>query len=232
MKKKISLVLAALLTLSISTTAMAAPSPTAQDTRILAEAVTIGSEVGTTGELPLDTITSANNELRNIFLQLVAEANNVSNAAFDENGELVLGDGGTPLASADESRLLAAFSFSPAKSVLDSISKNGSASVEFSVASVKAGDTIKILHYLEDKNTWEAIDATAVENGKVTASFTSLEDNATIVITELPTALASAPVVEPTSGRSLLGLYLSLGALLLALIAGGTVYGVKKSKKN
>ena len=66
--------------------------------------------------------------------------------------------------------------------------------LSFPVAGVKAGDAIMILHFTGEK--WETIAPDAVEDGKVTATFTSLSP---IAIVKLTVAEADpTPAPEPT----------------------------------
>ena len=73
----------------------------------------------------------------------------------------------------------------------------GEVTITFDVAGVSKGDNIYLLHQKADK-TWEVIHPDKVEDGKVTATFTSLSP---VAIVEIPAGetlpKTGAPVVLP-----------------------------------
>ena len=77
------------------------------------------------------------------------------------------------------------------------VEKAGKTTITFEVAGVKAGDKIYLLHQKADK-TWEVIHPDKVEDGKVTATFTSLSPVAIVKVPATATLpKTGAPVVLP-----------------------------------
>ena len=77
------------------------------------------------------------------------------------------------------------------------VKSTGSKTITFEVAEVKAGDKIYLLHQKADK-TWEVIHPDKVEDGKVTATFTSLSPVAIVKVPATATLpKTGAPVVLP-----------------------------------
>lgn len=97
-----------------------------------------------------------------------------------------------------------------------SVEETGSATITFDVAGVKAGANIYVLHYNGTK--WEVIHPDKVEDGKVTATFTSLSP---VAIVEIPTA-----ETLPKTGATVV-----LPVMAVICAAGAVVFG-KKAKKN
>ena len=217
MKKNLLIVLTLVCSLCLGTkTAYAAPSPTAEDTTILAEAVKVDTETGTAEALGLDIITDANNAARQLVADIIAKAQTSTEGVVSEDGTLVLAEDGTPLGTSAEPELLAAFDFTPAESVKAEIEKKGKVSVTFEVEDVKSGDCVKLLHFLEAKNEWETIDPTSVKDGKVTATFTSFSP---IVIVKLTPEVAKLD--NQAKGANI---YVIIAISLIAIAAIAVVF--------
>lgn len=221
MKKKAILALALAFVMCLGTkTAYAAPSPTAADTTILVAAVEVDNSVGTVQALDLATLTSANNEARKLVSEIIKSAQSNVSSTVDSDGNLVLSEDGTPLGTSAEPELLAAFEFTPSASVKEELSKKGKAEVTFDVDYVKAGDHIKVLHFVN--GAWEIIDPTSVKDGKVTAVFTSFSP---IVITKLTPEVAK---LDPATKGVNIPVVIAISLIAVAAIAVVFALGNKK----
>ncbi len=222
MKKKTLIALALIVSMCLGTqTAYAAPSPTAADTTVLAKAVTVESSQGTANALPLDILTEANNQARELVAKIISSAQTTAESTVAADGTLVLTDEQTPLGTSAEPELVAAFDFVPSASVQQEIEKKGKAEVTFDVDGVKAGDCIKVLHYVNGE--WEVIDPSSVKDGKVTASFTSFSP---IVFTKLTPEVAS---LDSTSKG--VNAYIVIAITLFAIAAIAAVFAFGRKKK-
>ncbi len=200
--------------------AYAAPSPTAEDTTILANAVEVSSESGTAEAIALDMLTEANNLARQLVADIISKAQESSEGSEDAEGNLLLSSEGTPLGASAEPELVAAFDFTPSESVKQQIEKKGAAEVTFECGDVKEGDCIKVLHYVD--NDWEVIEPTAVKDGKVTAKFTSFSP---IVITKFTPEVA---VLEKEVKK--INVYAIVGISLIAIAAIVVVFALGNRK--
>lgn len=86
--------------------------------------------------------------------------------------------------------------------------------VKIAVTGVKAGQVVKVLHQKAD-GTWESLPVVKVENGSVTATFTSFSP-VIVVYDEAPGTGSQTPVVL-------------IGMMVLAIVAAGV--GVCRSAK-
>lgn len=207
---------------------MAAPSPIAEDTAILADAVTVDKAQGTASELSLERITDANKVIRNIVAEILSEASSANagvSSKIDSDGTLVLVDEEAPLGTSVEPELLAAFEFTPSAEVAEKLADKGYVEVEFDVESVKKGDDVKVLHYLEDENHWQVITPSSVKDGKVTARFTSFSP---IVITKLPESVAKLDTA--VNGGLGTAAIISILAVVAVVVAAGAFICTKKFK--
>ncbi len=222
MKKKALIALALIATMCMGTQfAYAAPSPTAADTTILADAVEVDSTVGTTTALTLDTLTEANNFARQMVQDIIASAQTTAESTVDANGNLILTDEDIPLGTSVEPELVAAFDFVPSDSVKAEIAKKGKAAITFEVPDVKFGDNILILHLGIDG--WEKITPTSVQEGKVTAEFTDLSP---IVITKISDEVAK---LDTTSKG--VNFYVVVAITLIGVAAIAVVFALGSKKK-
>ena len=230
MKKNVFIALAmAVVAFAGPTVALAAPSPTAADTTILANVVEVANTQGTTSALSLETLTEANKEARKIVADIIkaAYADTADAAAINAAGELVINEQAAPLGASAEPELVAAFEFTPAEEVKERIQKKGSAEITFEVADVKAGDAIKVLHQLAN-GSWEVIEPSSVKDGEVKAVFTSFSP---VVITKLPVEVAK---LDTTAKASSFNYYILIAIVLVAIVAivGVCVFGTKSNKKH
>jgi hypothetical protein len=223
MKTKSFLALTLILTMCFGNqVAFAAPSPTAADTTILANAVTVSSTSGSATALDLETLTAANNAARELVANIISSAQTTAESTVNADGTLVLTDEDIPLGTSAEPELLAAFDFTPSDSVKAEIQKKGKAEVTFQVADVKFGDNIKVLHLKKD-GTWETIDPSSVKDGEVTASFTEFSP---VVITKITPEVAN---LEKTSKG--VNFYVVVAITLLGVAAIALVFALGNKKK-
>ncbi len=226
MKKTAFFALALIASLFIGSTsvAMAAPSPTAEDTQTLSNAAS--STQGTITSLDLDKLTEANNFARDLVAKIISSAQTKSESTVDANGNLILVNDNVPLGTSAEPELLAAFDFVPSEEVLSQIANKGKAVVSFKVANVKKGDAVKILHF--ENGTWVVIEPTEVKDGEVSGEFTNFSP---IVITKLTADVAG---LEKTSGGVNMFVIAGITGLALVAVVAVFVLGRKKdpAKKN
>jgi len=226
MKKTAFFALALIASLFIGSTsvAMAAPSPTAEDTQTLSNAAS--STQGTITSLDLDKLTEANNFARDLVAKIISSAQTKSESTVDANGNLILVNDNVPLGTSAEPELLAAFDFVPSEEVLSQIANKGKAVVSFKVANVKKGDSVKILHF--ENGTWVVIEPTEVKDGEVSGEFTNFSP---IVITKLTADVAG---LEKTSGGVNMFVIAGITGLALVAVVAVFVLGRKKdpAKKN
>ncbi len=220
-KSIIALALVAVLTMGTQV-AYAAPSPTAADTSILANAVTVNTTVGTAEALDLATLTAANNAARDLVAEIIASAQTTAESEVSADGTLLLTDENVPLGTSAEPELLAAFDFVPSESVKEQLEKKGKVEVTFQVADVKFGDSIKVLHLKKD-GIWEKIDPSSVKDGEVTAEFTEFSP---IVITKITPEVAN---LEKSSKG--VNFYVVVAITLLGVAAIALVFALGNKKK-
>jgi len=221
MKRKALIALALVLTLGMGTkTAFAAPSPTAEDTTILAGTVTVNNTSGTTTPLSLDVLTSANKEARLLVQRIISSAQTTAESRVEDDGTLTLTDNDTPLGTSAEPEILAAVDFTPSDSVKAEIEKKGKVEITFDVEGVKAGDSIRILHFVNGK--WEVIEPTSVKDGKVSAIFTSFSP---VVFTKLTPEVAR---LDNASKGVNVAVVVAISLIAVAAIAVVFALGSKK----
>ncbi|MCR5823776.1 MAG: hypothetical protein K6G60_05020 [Lachnospiraceae bacterium] len=201
--------------------AFAAPSPTAEDTGILAATVEVEEGTGTISELPLELLTEANHEARLLVAKIISSAQTKAEHQYAEDGTLILTDESVPLGTSAEPELLAAFDFVPSESVKEQIEKKGKAEITFEVEGVLAGDCIKVLHFVNGE--WEVIEPSSVKDGKVTASFTSFSP---IVFTKL-----TPEVADLDTASKGINFYVVVAITLLAIAAIAVVFAFGNKKK-
>lgn len=222
MKKKVLIALSLIAAMCIGTqAAYAAPSPTASDTSILAEAVDVDSSKGTATALSLDVLTDANNAARKLVQDIIASAQTTAESSVDAAGNLILTDENVPLGTSVEPELVAAFDFAPSDSVKAELEKKGKVELTFEVPDVKSGDNIRVLHLAN--NEWEIINPTSVKDGKVSAEFTSLSP---IVITKITDEVAKLD----TSSKGV-NFYVVVAITLIGVAAIAVVFALGSRKK-
>lgn len=195
MKKFFAAVCAAVMVLGSTMTAFAAPSATASDVSGIkkpAELVTAIDATATKsddGKVVVKEASEASvNALSAEVVDILQSKNTKDNKAYKAN----------VMAVAD----------------IKIEGKNGG-TVTIAVPSVKKGDTIIVLHYTG--SVWEEISGVKVEDGKVTATFSSLSPVAIVKVSE-----------KVTSDKTGVGVS-TLSLIAAAGLAGAVVCGKKKS---
>ena len=194
MKKKLAVLLATVMVLAMGTTAMAAPSATtatADKTGATETAAALSDGISVTkGSVKIDGADS------DVVPTLKAVPEKTVESAKEAAKELV---------SANANVL---------KLVDVSLPTNFTkATITFDIPGVTAGQKVTVLHQKAD-GTWEVISGSKVEDGKVTATFTSLS----------PVAF----VVEGTSDKT--GTTLPVLSLLAIVCLAGVVFCTRKVK--
>ena len=197
MKKFIAAVCAAVMVLGSTFTAFAAPSATASDVSGIKSASELVAAIDKNNTKAADgkevNVTKASDEsvaaLKDEVVDILQAKNTKDNKAYKA----------TVMAVAD----------------IDIVGADGG-TVTIAVPSVKKGDTIIVLHW---NGTWEqsSVSNVKVEDGKVTATFSSLSPVAIVKVSE-----------KVTSDKTGVGVS-TLSLIAAAGLAGAVVCGKKKS---
>lgn len=196
MKKKLAVLLATVMVLAMGTTAMAAPSATtatADKTGATETAAALSDGISVSkGSVKINGADS------DVVPTLTAVPEKTVESAKEAAKELVSANANV-LKLVDVS-LPDGFTFTEA-------------TITFDIPGVTAGQKVTVLHQKAD-GTWEVISGSKVEDGKVTATFTSLS----------PVAF----VVEGTSDKT--GTTLPVLSLLAIVCLAGVVFCTRKVK--
>lgn len=216
MKKKLSVVVVALMVLAMSSVSvMAAVSPAAKSADVLAEAA--ASDQGDVEALDQEVVAKVNG-----VVAQTAEAvqNMVSQNYSADQGAAILGSLGintgfsavfgdqktvslsdfTSVASAAEEETVsvvtevkAAFDFTPSDDIAEELAMNGSVEVTFEVEDVEEDDNVLLLHEAQTDD-WEVILPEEVGEGYVTAEFSGFSPIAIVKVTVEDTAASEGAV--------------------------------------
>lgn len=232
MKKKVLSVLAALMVMTMGTTVFAADSPDASSVTDVKENEAQKAEVAAPEAKTAAEYVAAV-KVEGATVEAVSEATVA--ATVEEIKSLLKDvDAVATVISSDELKTAAvdtAKKIVPEiKTVVEvsapagvTVSKENPISLTFEVAGIKAGSNILVLHW--NGTAWETIKPESVEDGKITASFTSLSP---IAIVELSVESAAGSQTSPSTGEAAS----VLPVLAVICMAGAVVCGKKVAFNN
>ena len=100
---------------------------------------------------------------------------------------------------------------------------DGSVTLTFNVNGVKAGENIVVIHYNNDKAEWEVVPTLKVEDGKITAKFTSLSPVGFVRVSASSASAATSPKTGEANA-------IVLVELLVVVCAATALYAGKRAK--
>ena len=228
MKKKLfALVMSAMMLCGLATTAMAAPSVQVEAAPAVAQAVTASGKVIAKEDLAVTAVkdvtklpTAVAEKLEKAHQEIVSAPsieNFLKDAGIQEDVEKAVKAVSSDVKTEDLT-IHSMFDVSASGAAKEELEAHGSVTISFDVPELKAGQVAVVLHM--GANGWEVVPS-AIKNGVVSATFTSLSP-VVVMVEEAAAAPAAAWAMESpqtgyATGMLVSAAALSAGALVLSL---------------